>query len=154
MTNADFVIVIRSVTLSMDAAIITLLVFMLAIFFVDWIGEKKLGGFKPVYGVLGFYALYETVQDTTILMGELDNDSPQTALLYPTLVAKAGLLIGLVLIFREARKRLRGEVDASGDTEVERQVKADSSEGRYLSDSDTARRGRLPSPPPPADPGP
>ncbi len=141
MTNEDFVVVIRTVTLSMGAAIIALLAVMLVMFALDWrTGKKKLGGFKPVHVILGVYALFETIQDTTILLGRLDDGSPQTALLYPTLAAKAGLLIGLAMIFRETRRRLRGEVDDHGDTEGERQVKADSPEGRRLSDADTARR--------------
>lgn len=140
ITNVDFVVIIRTLTLSMGAASMALLVLMLVTFAVDRYRLKKLAGFKPIHFVLSFYALFETVQDTTILMGRLDDGDPQTALLYPTLASKAGLLVGLALIFREMRRRLRGEVDSLGDTEVERQVKADSPEGRRLSKSDTARR--------------
>lgn len=109
ITNADFVVIIRSATLSLGTAIMVLLTFMLITFYWDWRHRRRLGGFRPVHVILGVYALFETIQDTTILLGRLDEGSPQTALLYPTLAAKVGLMVGLWLIFRETWRRLRAD---------------------------------------------
>lgn len=100
---------LRVVALSLNAAVIGMTVF---VFYVHWIAYRKAkgthAGLLPVHVMaVSLYAILKSVTGALTIFEFLHRDIPLTPIVPLHLVADVILVVGLILVFRYQRRKVR-----------------------------------------------